>query len=56
MDEYRTKGEKRDSKRRKRRKMGISGRGVRVIQDIIRRRAEKIREEESKESNKSKES
>ncbi len=53
MDEYRTKGEKRESKRRKRRKMGVSGRGVRVIQDIIRRRAEKIREEEAKDSEKS---
>lgn len=48
MNEYKTKGEKRESKRRKRRNMRVSGRGVRVIQDIIKRRAEKIREEEAK--------
>ena len=38
-----TKGERRESKRRKRRKMRVVGASVRVIQDIIRRRADALR-------------
>ncbi len=41
MNEYGTRGERREEKRRKRLKMRIVGRGVRVLQDIIRRRADK---------------
>lgn len=41
-----TKGERRESKRRKRRKMAVSGTGVRNLQTIIRKRAEKIRKHE----------
>ena len=41
-----TRGERRESKRRKRRKMAISGVGVRNLQTIIRKRAEKIRKQE----------
>ena len=37
-----TKGERRESKRRKRSKMGVSGQGVRQLQDIIRRRSQEI--------------
>lgn len=43
MDERETKGERREDKRHKRRKMRVVGAGVRVLQDIIRRRAEKIK-------------
>ena len=43
MDE--TKGERRERKRRKKREMRVVGRSVRVLQDIIRRRA---READSK--------
>ena len=38
-----TKGERREAKRRKRRKMHVVGRSVRLLQEIIRRRAEKAR-------------
>ena len=41
-----TKGERREAKRRKRRKMKVVGRSVRVLQDILRRRAKKIRKGE----------
>lgn len=34
-DDKLTKGERRDSKRKKRRKMAVSGTGVRVLQSII---------------------
>ncbi len=34
-----TKGERRERKRRKRREMRVVGRSVRLLQDIIRRRA-----------------
>ncbi len=47
MSEERTKGERRDAKRRKRRSMRVVGRGVRVLQDIIRRKAEQARKKES---------
>ena len=43
MDEDKTKGERRDEKRRRRRKMHVVGRSVRLLQDIIRRRAESLR-------------
>ena len=42
MDEHQTRGERREARRRKRRKMRVSGRSVRTIQEIIRRRAERI--------------
>ena len=38
-----TKGKRREEKRRKRSKMRVVGRSVRVLQDIILRRAEKAR-------------
>ncbi len=41
-----TKGERRESKRRKRRKMAVSGTGVHNLHSIIRKRAEKIRKQE----------
>ena len=34
-DDNLTKGERRDAKRRKRRKMAVSGTGVRVLQTVI---------------------
>ena len=37
-----TKGERRENKRRKRTKMGVSGLNVRALQDIIRRRSQEI--------------
>jgi hypothetical protein len=43
MAEEPTRGERRDEKKRKRRKMKVVGRSVRALQDIIRRRAEKLR-------------
>ena len=43
MDSYKTKGERRDERRRKRRKMRVVGRSVRLLQEIILRRAEKLR-------------
>ena len=50
MDEHQTRGERREARRHKRRKMRVEGRSVRIIQEIIRRRAERIagksREEE----------
>lgn len=42
MDEHKTRGERREARRRKRRKMRVSGRSVRTIQEVIRRRAERI--------------
>ena len=42
-DEDKTKGERRDEKRRQGRKMRVVGRSVRLLQDIIRRRAESLR-------------
>ena len=43
MDEGKTKGERREEKRNSRRKMRVVGRSVRLLQEIIRRRAEKLR-------------
>ena len=37
-----TKGERRENKRMKRTKMGVSGQSVRAYQDIIRRRSQDI--------------
>ena len=37
-----TKGERRENKRMKRTKIGVSGQSVRAYQDIIRRRSEEI--------------
>ena len=46
MSEEKTRGERRETSRRKRRKMRVVGRSVQVLQDIINRRSEKVREEE----------
>ena len=43
MGEEKTRGERREEKRRKRRKMRVVGRSVRFLQEIIRRRAERLR-------------
>ena len=43
MDKGSTKGERRESKQRKRRKMRVVGRSVRLLQDLIRRRAEQLK-------------
>jgi hypothetical protein len=42
MGEPDTRGERREKTRRKRRKMRVVGRGVRVLQEIIHRSAEKL--------------
>ena len=42
MDEDKTKGQRREDKRRRRRRMRVVGRSVRLLQDIIMRRAQKI--------------
>ncbi len=47
MSEDGTKGERREAKRRKRRSMRVVGRSVRVLQDIIRREADRARKKES---------
>ena len=46
MEEQDTKGERREAKRKKRRKMRVVGRSVRLLQDIIKRRAERARKKE----------
>ncbi|MFQ5873561.1 MAG: hypothetical protein ACE5JL_07145 [Dehalococcoidia bacterium] len=43
MDEYRTRGERREEKQRKRRKMRIVGRSVKNLLVILQRRAENLR-------------
>jgi len=43
LGEEKTRGERREEKRRKRRKMRVVGRSVRLLQEIIRRRAERLR-------------
>ena len=43
MSQDQTKGERRESKRRKRRKMRVVGTSVRALQEIIRRRANALR-------------
>ena len=47
MSEEHTKGERREAKRRKRRSMRVVGRSVRVLQDIIRRKADRASTKES---------
>ena len=37
-----TKGERREAKKRRRRKMRVAGRSVRLLQEIIRRRSERL--------------
>ena len=46
MTDAETRGERREAKRRKRRKMRVVGRSVRLLQDIIRRRAESAPDEQ----------
>ena len=43
MEERTTKGESREGKRRKRRKMRVVGRSVKALQDIIMRKARDAR-------------
>ena len=43
MEDRETKGGRREEKRRKRRKMRVVGRSVRLLQEIIMRRANKAR-------------
>ncbi len=40
-----TKGERRDRQRRKKRRMGVDGSSVKLLDQINRRRAKKIREQ-----------
>ncbi|MCH7786101.1 MAG: hypothetical protein IIC22_01205 [Chloroflexi bacterium] len=47
MDEHKTKGESREAKRRKQRKMRVVGRSVRMLQEIIRQKAERARKGEN---------
>ena len=44
MEERETKGERRQQKRRKRRGMRVVGRSVKLLQQIILRRAEKLKD------------
>ena len=46
MDEDKTEGRMREDKRRRRRRMRVVGRSVRLLQDIILRRAQKMRKKE----------
>ena len=43
MEDDETRGERREAKRRKRGRMRVVGRSVRLLQDIIRRKAERAR-------------
>jgi hypothetical protein len=45
-DEPDTRGKRREEKRRKMRKMRVVGRSIRVLHEIVRRRAEKPREKQ----------
>ena len=42
MDDRKTRGERREAKRRKGRQMRVVGRGVRLLQEIIKRRAQQL--------------
>ena len=44
MQEPDTKGERRERKRRNRRKMRVTGKSVRLLLDIARRRAERVKQ------------
>ena len=44
-EEQPSKAERREHKRRKSRRMGVSGRSVRQLQEIIRRKAEQAGDE-----------
>lgn len=45
-DDRQTKAERREQKRQKGREMGMSGRSVRELQEVIRRKAERARRDE----------
>ncbi len=45
-DEYITRGERRENKRRRRRKMGVSGASVRSLQDIILKKSREAKKSE----------
>ena len=46
MEDRETKGERRDDKRRKRRKMRVVGRSVRLLQQIINRKSKDARKKD----------
>ena len=46
MEEHFTKGERREEKKGKRRKMRVVGRNIRLLMDIIRSRAQKAKRKE----------
>lgn len=48
MEESKTKAERRESRRKSRRKMRVIGRSVRLLLEIVRRRAEKASNRETK--------
>ncbi len=43
-EEPETKADRRERKRQSKRKMRVTGRGVRLLQEIARRRAERLKE------------
>ncbi|MBI4199009.1 MAG: hypothetical protein HY535_00850 [Chloroflexi bacterium] len=47
-EEQETRGQRREKKRRSRLRMRVIGRSVRVLQEIIRRRAQRSQEREPK--------
>ena len=46
VNEHETRAERREEKRRKRRQMRVAGRSVRLLQEIVRRRSEKLSEKD----------
>ena len=46
MDDEKTKGERREEKTRRRRNMRVVGRSVKLLQEIINRRAERLRKKQ----------
>ena len=46
MEDQDTKGQRRDDKRRKRRKMRVVGRSVRLLQQIIKRKSDDAHEKD----------
>jgi hypothetical protein len=45
MDDAGTRGERRERKRKSRRKMRVTGKSVRLLLDLARRRAERVKSE-----------
>ncbi|GEM_PF-4647315 len=46
-EEQPTKGERREHKRRARRKMGVSGKSTRLLLEVLRKRAERGKKEDT---------